>query len=110
MFTSAAGWSLQEVPHSMSIGLYGSLHFPCADRNQKAVLSSSSLAERQVRVADTHHVIAEQQGSAKLLGFDKKSWDEERHVWSDDVYWRQLTLAQQAAAENIGYTQEVRVC
>jgi hypothetical protein len=50
----------------------------------------------------------EQKDSANLLGFDKNSWDEERHVWSDDVYWRQLSLSQQAAAENIGYTQEVR--
>jgi len=28
-------------------------------------------------------------------------------VWSDDRYWRQLSLDQQHAAENIGYTQEV---
>ncbi len=52
-------------------------------------------------------MITAQKDSANLLGFDKTSWDEERHVWSDDVYWRQLTLSQQAAAENIGYTQEV---
>jgi hypothetical protein len=42
-----------------------------------------------------------------LLGFDRQSWDEEKHVWSDDRYWRQLSLDQQHAAENIGYTQEV---
>ena len=28
-------------------------------------------------------------------------------MWSDDRYWRQLSLDQQHAAENIGYTQEV---
>ncbi|GAX13941.1 hypothetical protein FisN_5Lh152 [Fistulifera solaris] len=44
--------------------------------------------------------------AAKVLGYKKKTWDEDLEVAVDDKEWDELTDEQQEAAKVLGYTEE----
>ena len=43
--------------------------------------------------------------AAEELGYTEKRWDRDRHVFSDDLFWAQLTARQRWAAKVIGYSE-----
>mgnify|MGYP005843900121 CR=1 FL=1 len=46
-------------------------------------------------------------GQAELLGYEQNTWDNALPVYTDEMFWDELTPAQQAAATNVfGYTEE----
>lgn len=49
----------------------------------------------------------EVQEAAKVLGYDKKMWDNDKEAETEDLDWCELTPAQQKAAEVLGYNQKV---
>lgn len=46
---------------------------------------------------------SEQKAAARVLGYNRKSWDRDLPVWSDSKQWKELSSSQQAAAAVIGY-------
>jgi hypothetical protein len=49
---------------------------------------------------------SEIQEAAKLLGYAKALWDNDKEPSACDKYWRKLTNAQQEAATKLGYDQK----
>lgn len=46
------------------------------------------------------------QEAAKLLGFTKTLWNNDKEPDECDEYWRKLSTAQQEAATKLGYDQK----
>ena len=48
----------------------------------------------------------QQQDAARTLGYDKRKWDKDASVPSDEKAWHELASAEQQAASILGYTEQ----
>ena len=56
---------------------------------------------------DWDELPADIQAAAKLLGYTKKLWDNDKEPKECDEYWKDLSKEQQEAATKLGYNQKM---